>query len=151
MKYFFGLLVILLQLLCSCKTAYVVHTAPVEVMAPDSLPDPSPSANGWAFVRTSVNGGKYVPPVPTGKIKNSFNTDNSQKKSNNNKSVIKDKSVVKDKAKTKAKDAGVIGTGNEVKQSKGISPLLIYIGLGLLLAAAVGYGVYRVRKKMIGI
>ncbi|GAA4434570.1 hypothetical protein GCM10023188_25640 [Pontibacter saemangeumensis] len=140
MKYPYLLMFATLMSLTSCKTTYVVNTAPVEVMAPDSLPDPPPSANGWAFVRSSSHGGKYVPPVPTGKIKNSFNTDNSQKKSNN------DESVVKDKTKTKAKDAGVIGNGNEVKQSKGIPPLLIYIGLGLLIAAAVGYGIYRMKK-----
>lgn len=163
MKYIFGLLVILIMLLTSCSFLQNVFgpepgTAPkvVSVSALGFEHDSLEAARlGISLLQVDSLYALPVYPNNSGKIKikNSFNTDNSQKKSNNDESVTKDKSVVKDKAKTKAKDAGVIGNGNEVKQSKGIPPLLIYIGLAvcflLLVAGIVAYVKFKAGKKIV--
>lgn len=139
---------LLLLVLFGCKS-YQVATQPVEVQAPDSLPDPQ-SGNGWVFSRTSMNGGVFLPPQPVaGKVKNSHNTDNSQKKSNNTETTdkSKDKEKVIESGNTDsnntAKNAGVIGDNSRSDQKKGVPPALLYIILGLV---AVGIIYYIIRR-----
>lgn len=133
----------------SCKTS-IPQPKPIEIAAPDSLPDPL-GKNGWEFVRTSPHTGVYVPPQATPKkvkYKNVGNTEILDK------SVVKDKSKakqgsVKDKSKVKAKDAGVIGNGNEVKQEKGIPYWVIYLAIAAVLLFQFWPGISRWGRRLL--
>ncbi|MDO6388984.1 hypothetical protein Q4E40_02510 [Pontibacter sp. BT731] len=101
-------------LFTSCRSSQIVNK-PLEVNAPDSLPDPA-SANGWVFVRTSVEGGIYVPPVAPKKVKTVVK-DRSRIKdaivAYDGATVTNDESLTKDKSKDKPKvKADIIGDGN---------------------------------------
>ncbi|GAB3822116.1 hypothetical protein GCM10028895_25840 [Pontibacter rugosus] len=115
----------------ACKT-YQVSTQPIEVTAPDSLPDPL-QTNDWNFVRTSAKAGVYLPKLSVAaKVKNSYNTDNSQKKSNNTKA--KGEAVVgNDNAPVKAKKQAVVGDGNRVEQEESSLPGWVWLPVILLL------------------
>lgn len=149
------LLVIMVVCCTSCKT-YSAVSQPIVVEAPDSLPDPLPSSY-YEFVRTTPTHGVYLPMQPPPmKAKNSYNTNSNNKKSgnsdsyNNNKKAGQQQDVgnteIKDKSveKIKAKDAGVIGNENEVKQEKGIPPLVLYFGLLLVVLGLL----YKFRIKI---
>lgn len=142
MRWIYTLLVATLLSLPSCKT-YQVSTTPIEVQAPDSMPDPFPPT-GWKFLRTSPLGGVYVPeqqPV-IGKVKNSYNTDSYNKKSHNTETKQKDVANTKAKgeaiigdanAPIQAKKQAVVGEGNTVEQKSGW-PWWVWVPLiGLLL------------------
>lgn len=105
-------LFLLLSCCFSCKNSQIV-SKPIEVQAPDSLPDPL-SANGWVFVRTSVEGGIYVPPVAPKKVKTVVK-DRSRIKdaivAHEGATVTNDESLTKDKSKDKPK-ADIIGNNN---------------------------------------
>lgn len=122
----------------SIKTLFKGSTAtqnPFTIHRPDSLGFPETPPNEWVVQRTGVNEYTYFPPKPAPrKIKNSFNTDNSQKKSNNteidNKKSGNTDSFNNNKKQGQMQDVGNV---NNKKQGQVKQPGYTWVAVVLIL------------------